>query len=516
MGYAFMRFESIMDFLFVRSKTNPMKRIEHKLYMTFFIIIICISLTGCGNYTNISEEVEPSQTEENSLDMDRENIVEESDSDDAVEEEAETGETDDSNDDDALQLKPCATYQDILDNAYEVIIADNMTDIVLSDERFSYDGIREAKMGRNTEESLACIGYTYYDVDGNGIEELIIADTGPEGWNNRILLMYTLYDNKPVLLIDGWARNRYYLLNDGTIYNEGSSGAAYTAFGTYRIAEDGCSLEVIDYYYTGSYGNSGYGWFYNTTGEQAEDESEIIEFEKESVPGNMMEDYMAQVKELELTFFGELNENHSEQTAQAAYFAFLSGDVSLLEDMELGQSWVDFYLPNSELEYAFLDLDGDEVSELLIQWIDSPEGCNAVFHYRDGKLLCWNFDTVEMSSRDYPLQNGTMVHQYDYGGTSSWTVFRYLPDGETEPLFNLFARYEVIYDNDTSPVPYYEIDGVEVDQVTFDSELKERITNQLLERSIWTALSENSAAESGSRYPQIATVCTGSFPIEEK
>lgn len=467
-----------------------MKRIEHKLYMTFFIILICILLTGCGNNTNISEEVETSQTEGNSLDIDRENIVDESDSDDAIEEEAETGETDDLEDGDALQLKLCATYQDILDNAYEVIITDNMVDIVLSDEIFSYDGIREVKMGHDTEESLARIGYTYYDVDGNGIEELIIADTGEGGWNNRIILMYTLYDDKPVLLIDGWTRNRYYLLNDGTIYNEGSSGAAYTDFGTYRIAEDGSSMKVIDYYYTGLYGDSVYGWFYNTTGEQTEDESEIIEFEKESVPGNMKEDYMAQVKELELTFFGELNENHSEQTVQAAYFDFLSGNISLLEDIELGQHWVNVILPNSELEYIFLDLDGDDVSELLIQEIDSPESYTAVFHYRNGKLLCWNYDELEMSCWDYPLQNGTMVRQYDYGGSSNWTVFRYLPDGETEKLFDLFAHYEVMYYDDPSDVPHYEIDGVEVDQMTFESELEERITNQMLERSIWTAFSD--------------------------
>ena len=178
-------------------------------------------------------------------------------------------------------------------------------------------------------------------------------------------------------------------------------------------------------------------------------------------------------------------EDISEEAAQGTYFNFLSGDVSLLEDVELGQSWVDFYLPNSELEYVFLDLDGDDVSELLIQGIDSPESLNAVFHYSAGTLFCWDFDSVEMSSRDYPLQNGTMVHQYDYSGTSSWTGFRYLPDGEKEELFELFARYEVIADNDTSPVPYYEIDGAEVDQKTFESELEKRITNQKLDRSSW-------------------------------
>lgn len=183
----------------------------------------------------------------------------------------------------------------------------------------------------------------------------------------------------------------------------------------------------------------------------------------------------------------ETIENISEEAAQAAYFDFLSCDVSLLENTELGQSWVDFYLPNSELEYAFLDLDGDNVSELLIQWIDSPGSFNAVFHYSAGTLFCWNLDSVEVTSRNYPLQNGTMVHQYDFCGTSSWIGFHYLPDGETERLFELFARYERVIEEDTSPVPYYEIDGVEVDQMTFESELAERITDQMLEPSIWTA-----------------------------
>lgn len=133
------------------------------------------------------------------------------------------------------------------------------------------------------------------------------------------------------------------------------------------------------------------------------------------------------------------------------------------------------------------DGSGDDVSELLIQEIDSPESYNAVFHYHDGKLLCWNSDEVETNCRDYLLQNGTMVRQYDYSDSSTWTVFRYLPDGEVEKLFDLFALYEMIYDDD---VPCYEIDGVEVDQMMFESELEERITNQMLERSIWTAISD--------------------------
>lgn len=220
----------------------------------------------------------------------------------------ESAETNDSDEVDIIYLEPCNTYQDILDNAYAVIVADRVDDIIPSDEVFSFVGIREALLGRDTDEALAGIGYMFYDVDGNGTEELIIADMldddgGP--WDNRILLMYSLAGGKPVLVIDGWSRNRYYLLDDGTIYHEGSGGAAYSVFATFRMAEDGISLEVIDYYSSGYYGDSEWGWFHSTTGETTEDERERIEFEDEDVPWKMQDDYMARVKKLDLTFFKE-------------------------------------------------------------------------------------------------------------------------------------------------------------------------------------------------------------------
>lgn len=195
-----------------------------------------------------------------------------------------------------------------MDNVYEVIVANRGYDIISSDEVFSFYGIKEALYGRDTDEALAGIGYMFYDVAGNGIEELIIADRLEDDgsvWDNRILTMYSLLEGKPVRIIDGWARNQYYLLNDGTIYHAGSGGAAYSGFATYRMAEDGISLEVIDYYSSGYYGDSERGWFHSTTGMTTEDESELIEFENEDVPWQMQDDYMGQVKKLDLTFFAE-------------------------------------------------------------------------------------------------------------------------------------------------------------------------------------------------------------------
>ncbi|MCH5349355.1 MAG: hypothetical protein J1E40_08540 [Oscillospiraceae bacterium] len=192
-----------------------------------------------------------------------------------------------------------------------------------------------------------------------------------------------------------------------------------------------------------------------------------------------------------------------ELSAKEVYMNFLGGDVSLLGSPELGQSWIDFYLPAGGMEYTFLDLDGDGESELLVQLVDDPSGLNAVFDYQDGRLICRNFDSVEMSSRDYPLSDGTMIHQYDFSGTRNYIGYRYLPDGTTEELFSLFARDELVYEGDTNPVPYYEVNGEEVDQETFEAELDKRITSQLLERSAWIAISYT--ADSGETDDTVKT-----------
>lgn len=83
------------------------------------------------------------------------------------------------------------------------------------------------------------------------------------------------------------------------------------------MAEDGVSLEVLDYYFSDYWGGDSseehwlakgeWGWFHNTTGGY-KDESEWVEFENKEVPWEMQEAYLAQVKELDLTFFENLRQ----------------------------------------------------------------------------------------------------------------------------------------------------------------------------------------------------------------
>ena len=69
------------------------------------------------------------------------------------------------------------------------------------------------------------LGYCLLDVDSDGTDELFIGTTEDEGYEGMFLDMYTLTDGKAELVTTSGERDRYYLCEDNTIANEGSSSA---------------------------------------------------------------------------------------------------------------------------------------------------------------------------------------------------------------------------------------------------------------------------------------------------
>lgn len=190
------------------------------------------------------------------------------------------------------------------------------------------------------------------------------------------------------------------------------------------------------------------------------------------------------------------HDTETEMPAQKAYEALLSGDTSLLEEecFEIWglQDWTEFIQSNDfTYEYTYLDVDGDGQDELLLQMEDEPAVYNGVFHYADGRIHCWNHDRVEMSCQSYPLRDGTMVQQYDHSDSTSYTIFRYQPDGDFAALTTLYYRGNPLWDEDIRPYPWYGIDGKELTEAEFAEEFQTRITSQLLDRSAWTVIEQN-------------------------
>lgn len=181
-------------------------------------------------------------------------------------------------------------------------------------------------------------------------------------------------------------------------------------------------------------------------------------------------------EEIEVDYRPLTEENIKSSCARAAYKVFLAGDMSLLEP-EPGWAEHMALILKLEMEYTCLDLDGDGVEELLLQCPNDPMSYNGVFHYKGGMLQCWQHDEVEMICRDYPLRDGTMVSQY----REDYYLFRYQPDGSKKELTRLSALPRS-YEED---IYFYQVDGEEVDQVEFERQLKQRVTDQLLEREAW-------------------------------
>ena len=87
------------------------------------------------------------------------------------------------------------------------------------------------------------LGYALMDLDDDGVEELILASDVYHLYPNIIYDVYTLENGKPELLLQSRARSRYFMLQDGRFLMEGSSGAMYASWITYRFSDTSPSVQ---------------------------------------------------------------------------------------------------------------------------------------------------------------------------------------------------------------------------------------------------------------------------------
>lgn len=168
-------------------------------------------------------------------------------------------------------------YNTILDSNYELIMggADDY------EYRDGTSGIGEVIMN-NDENAANAIGYTFLDVNHDGVAELIIGSINEEKegkyYAQNIYSAYT-YKDIPYLLIEGWSRNRCFLLEDGTFYTEGSGGAMYRMLENYVLDVNATQLSYKDLYFTKEKDESfeEIGFYHNTTGEWDVSVSEELE-----------------------------------------------------------------------------------------------------------------------------------------------------------------------------------------------------------------------------------------------
>lgn len=288
-----------------------------KLFLISCLIVsISISLCGCGN-----KKIE---------DLNTADIVE------AVSENTTVDEDDDySNivsevvsESDAM---PDA-YTEILDKAL-CIIVDYSTGYTIEDGEL---GIVQSIEGFETSENLERIGYACLDIDDNGTDELIIAEKGTDS-GDSILAVYTLKNDRAVLIMEGYARSRYYYLGDSLFYQEGSGGASFTYFGVYEIEDDGITISTKEYCFSGFKDESdvdSYGWFYNTTGEYSVEASEELNFSNNEEPYALMEEYRSKTYSFDLTMFSDYESEDAQENVYDSEKYITSITVFFNEDID--------------------------------------------------------------------------------------------------------------------------------------------------------------------------------------
>ena len=146
-------------------------------------------------------------------------------------------------------------YGEILEAFYQAVV-EGWDDVKLAEADFvePYD----------LPASLEDDGFILMDLNDDGMDELIIlsADYLRHSKETYLTAIYALVDGKPMRVLESWTRNRHYLCADGSIYNEGSNGAAYSVY--YIFDWDGREFVVREGVLSGDYedhGETKYGWF---------------------------------------------------------------------------------------------------------------------------------------------------------------------------------------------------------------------------------------------------------------
>lgn len=156
------------------------------------------------------------------------------------------------------------------------------------------------------------IGYQFWDLDGNGIKELLIGTTGDYNYYETMVIddLYTYVDGEIIHLASSGERWKYCLCADRSIYYDGSGGAAYTMWIQYYLPYNGKQLMGIESVYTDTDNVGNMLWYYTTDFEEYEYTEEYFPTEKSSLEisedrAHGIMDQWPDVVDLELTMFSE-------------------------------------------------------------------------------------------------------------------------------------------------------------------------------------------------------------------
>ena len=146
-------------------------------------------------------------------------------------------------------------------------------------------GVAEIVSSDRTNNTDTAIGYLLKDISGDNNPELIIGTAYTDDYSQEmevVLAIYGMSEDGPVRLVEGWFRNSYYILEDNTIFNTGSSGAGNESILRGCLNRAGNEFIVSELYYTFyDYETDEVRIYRNLTGEYTYNDDEISSFNED-------------------------------------------------------------------------------------------------------------------------------------------------------------------------------------------------------------------------------------------
>ena len=200
-----------------------------------------------------------------------------------------------------------AVYDEVLQRFYKNAVNADVDALFESGE---FTSLAEVLQYQDSNTVLQSFGYSYKDINSDGITELIIGnirevDNG-KSYGDIICNLYTYVDGEVVCLINGYAKNVYRLFKDGKIYNSGVGGAIYYCSGIFDLSPEAGTLECLDFYITHERDDdfADIAVYRNHTGSWSPEESTETDMTVDDFFA-MDEEYIQKVVDIELIPFTE-------------------------------------------------------------------------------------------------------------------------------------------------------------------------------------------------------------------
>lgn len=126
------------------------------------------------------------------------------------------------------------------ENLYKEVLAKHKTAII---EKWDFKKLKQENMSyMYSIVPQSKIGYIYYDVNVDGIEELIIGEISEGNHKGIIYDIYTMVDRRPQHVISANKEEKYYICDNSFICNEHSSNVNENEIRIYSLEENSTKL----------------------------------------------------------------------------------------------------------------------------------------------------------------------------------------------------------------------------------------------------------------------------------